>query len=182
MNFTLLVLGVQCPFASRKEPATFHVFVEPSTVTDEFVIVTAPEVKVALFCVAVPAPELASKVTVSVAPGVHVHAAPPEVVDHFEVSEKFPVPPIQKQFPPVHAAEASPVRRLKKLTTRRRNGARMYPTNSEGDGVRPPLNGGGTPADGSAVVSTKLSDHESVPPRRSTIVRRCTTFETGGPR
>jgi len=69
------------PFASEKLPPTFHVLELPETATLELVMSTAPLVNVTLFCVAVPAPELASNVTVSVAPGMHEQAAPPLVVD-----------------------------------------------------------------------------------------------------
>src|SRR5713101_4772383 len=90
----VLVDTAKCPFTSEQFPPTFHVLFEPVTVTLEFVIVTAPDVKVALSCVAVPAPLLASNTIASVAPGVHVHDAPPDVVDQCAVLEKFPAPPI----------------------------------------------------------------------------------------
>jgi len=77
---TVEVPREKCPFASAHPPPTFHVFEDPAIVTEEFVMVTAPDVNVALSCVAVPAPELASKVTVSVAPGMQVQLAPPDAV------------------------------------------------------------------------------------------------------
>src|SRR6266511_5315750 len=103
--------------SSFHPPPTFHVFVDPATVTEERLMSTAPLVNEALFCVAVPAPELASKVTVLVDVGVQAQLAPPDAFDHFVVSLKFPVPPIQKQEPPARlqlTAAASPVAQPKR--------------------------------------------------------------------
>src|SRR3989442_502123 len=92
---TLLVLGAKCEFASAHPPATFHVLVDPSTVTEELVIVTAPLVNGATFCVAVPAPLEASNTTASVACGVHPQEEPPEEADQCVVLLKLPLPPTQ---------------------------------------------------------------------------------------
>ena len=99
--------------AERNPQAT--VAVALSRRTDEFVKTAVCEWKVTLSWVAVPAPEFASNVTVSLDAGTHVQLAPPVVADQWSVLLKFPVPPIQKQdpFPAPQVAAASPVRTLK---------------------------------------------------------------------
>jgi hypothetical protein len=106
VKLTVDVEAEKCPVESSQSPETFHVFEPPPIVRLELVMVTVPEVKVTLFCVAVPAPEEASKVIVSVLPGVQPQFAAPDAVAQCIPSEKFPVPPTQKHAPPEHAAEA----------------------------------------------------------------------------
>ncbi len=91
------------------DPPIVQVLLPPATVPEPAPeMLKAPVVREALSCVAVPPPLLVSNVTVSVDPGVHEQVAPPEEVAQWLPSEKLPVPPIQKQAPPEHAASAEP--------------------------------------------------------------------------
>src|SRR5437867_2046523 len=98
VNSMVLVPLVKVPPEMSKFPPTFQVLAPAATVVTVLLRVTGPLVNGAMFCVAVPPPELASKMIAFVAAGVQRHGVPtgPVVLDQCEsVSEKFPVPPIQ---------------------------------------------------------------------------------------